>query len=132
MPGPKKQDPNLSPWGALQILLGDTLIGYLCDQAKRVTTANGWNDDTSVDAFWKYWVAVISHGLVQYPEERDAYVAAKSSISGLLSNDFLRTLHHFEGWQHAKQMFVAEKEFLTDSFNGKAEALWVPTQYDFL
>ena len=76
------------------------------------------------------WAAVIAHGIVQYSTEKDAYVANKSSIDGLLGNTFLRKLHIHARWQDAKKAWTAPRDDLTAHFNRKAKELWVPTQYD--
>ncbi len=81
------------------------------------------------EAFWKYFAAVLGHGLVKYPQERDAYVSEKSNITGLYRNQFLCDLHTFEQWQHAKQIFVLPVGHLTNAFNHRTEALVTPTRY---
>ena len=48
------------------------------------------------------------------PEDRDAHdVAPKSSLDGLLSNEFLRNPHTIEEWYHAKQAWTADRDELT-------------------
>ena len=60
---------------------------------------------------------MLAHGLVQYAEECDAYVAPKSSLDDLLSNEFLRNLHMFDEWQHAKQAWIGDRDEMTCVFN---------------
>lgn len=98
-------------------------------QAKAVCAENQWKDDTSPQAFWRYFSAVIGHGIVQFSEEREAYVAEKSSVGGLLGNKFLHDMHTFEEWWHAKQMFWAPLDELTTQFNSKSKEHIQPSQY---
>ena len=64
---------------------------------------NNIHKEYNNDGLWKYWAAVITHGVVQYSTEDDAYVTKKSSIDGLLGNLLLRKLHTHSQWKHAKQ-----------------------------
>jgi len=126
--GPKNLDKNLTPLGALRELLGNQLPQRFSLVAKATAAEKGWTDDTSITAFWKYFAAVIGHGLVQYVEERDAYVAPKSSIAGLYGNEFLSLLHNFHQFQHAKQMFALTVNELETIFNCQIELLVLPGQ----
>jgi len=128
VPGPKNPDVNLSPLQALRLFVNDTLATRFSNSAAKVSSQNQWTDETSVHAFWKYFAAVLGHGIVQYAEERQAYVAEKSSVAGLLSNSFLRDLHTFEEWQHAKQLFAMSHIDLSAHFNQRASDLLNPAQ----
>ena len=129
--GAKLRDPEMSEFEALQQLLPKPLIKLFRARAEAYFAANDIHKEYDKDGLWRYWAAVIAHGIVQYSTERDAYVAEKSSIDGLLGNGLLRKLHTFEQWQNAKQAWTATRDDLTAHFNHKAKELWVPTQYDY-
>lgn len=126
--GPKNPNAKLSPLQALRLFVNDDLATRFSESAAKVSSENQWSDETSVLAFWKYFAAVLGHGIVQYAEERHAYVAEKSSVAGLLSNSFLRDLHTFEEWQHAKQLFAVSHIDLSSHFNQRASDLIQPAQ----
>jgi hypothetical protein len=119
----------MTPLGALKCLIDDRVIQHVLNRAKVFNAEHNFDTKYTSSSFWRYFSAVIGHGVVQYSEERDAYVAEKSSISGLLSNDFLRSLHTFNEWQSAKQAFTGNREQLTQFFNEASENLWTPSQY---
>jgi hypothetical protein len=128
-PGPKDPNPNISPFEAVHLFIDNGLIKQFQLNALANNSAKQWGEDCSKEAFWKYFAAVLGHGLVEYPQERDAYVAEKSNIAGLYRNQFLCDLHTFEQWQHAKQIFVLPVGHLTNAFNRRTEALVTPTRY---
>ena len=129
-PGPKNRYPEMTALGALTLLMTDELIIHFQKRAKAYARANDVNVDCSIEAIWRYVAAVLAHGIVQYSTEEDAYKAAKSSLNGLLSNDFLRQLHTHEAWKRAKQAFTGDKDVMTSVFNRQAKEIWNPTQYD--
>jgi len=126
--GARLQDPGMSEWDALRALLSQALLKLLRARAEAYFAARGAHDEYDRDGVWRYWTAVIAHGIVQYATEKDAYVADKSSVEGLLGNALLRRLHTFERWQQAKQAWTAPRSEWRVHFNHKAEELWVPTQ----
>lgn len=126
--GAKLQDPEMSELDALKELVSRPLIKLLRARALAYFTANDISAEYDKDGLWRYWAAVIGHGIVQYSTEDDAYVAEKSSIDGLLGNAFLRKLHTRLQWQHAKQAWTAPRNDFTVHFNHKAKELWIPTQ----
>lgn len=128
-PGPKDRDPEMTALGALTLLMTDDLIKHFQKRAAAYARLNNIDMDYSQDGVWRYVAAVLAHGVVQYSTEEDAYRAAKSSLSGLLSNDFLRKLHTHEAWKRAKQAFAGEKEVMTHVFNRQSKAIWKPTKY---
>ena len=71
-------------------------------RAEAYFTVKNVSTEYDKDGLWRYWAAVIGHGIVQYSTERDAYTAEKSSIDGLLGNGFLRKLHTRPQWQACK------------------------------
>ncbi len=123
--GPKTLDKNLTPLGALRELLGDQLPQRFSLVAKATAAEKGWRDDTSITAFWKYFTAVVGHGVVHYAEERDAYVP-KSSVAGLYGNSLLSALHDFSQFQNAKQMFALTANELETAFYCQIELLGLP------
>jgi hypothetical protein len=127
--GPKVRDESMTPLGALKCLIDDRVIQHVLNRAKVFNAEHNLDTKYTLSSFWRYFSAVIGHGVVQYSEERDAYVAEKSSISGLLSNNFLRSIHTFNEWQSAKQAFTGDREQLTLFFNEASENLWTPSQY---
>ena len=128
MPGPKEPDPSISPLGALQKLMDKQVVNYFLKRTRAALA--GKYKENSIDncSFWRYFIGVLGHGIVKYAEERDAYVAEKSSIHGLLSNNLLRSLHTFSEWQEAKQLFTGTRNDLTIFFNKASQSLWVPSQ----
>lgn len=132
MPGAKTEDVEMSEFGALQQLVSKRLIKIFQARAEAWFAERNMHEEYDKGGFWRYWTAVIAHGIVQYSTEDDAYVAEKSSIDGLLGNALLRKLHTRPQWQHAKQAWTATRDQLTDHFNDKAKQLWVPTQYVIL
>lgn len=77
--GPRKRDPGLSRWGALQELLTPKLLSCFRQRAREYMGSKNLNYDYSTDAFWRYWIAVMQRGLVQYADEKDAYVGSSES-----------------------------------------------------
>lgn len=128
--GAKLQKPEMTEFEALQELLPRRLIKLFRARAEAYFVDEGLNEEYDKDGFWRYLAAVIAHGIVQYSTERDAYIAEKSSIDGLLGNGLLRKLHTHSQWQHAKQAWTAPRDDLTAHFNRRARELWVPTQYE--
>lgn len=129
--GAKKQQPEMSEFEALRELLSTQLIKLLRARAAAYFAEKDAHEEYHPDGMWRYWAAVIAHGVVKYSREKDAYVAEQSSGHGLLGNTFLRELHTLAQWQHAKQAWTAPRDALTAHFNRKARELWVPTQYDY-
>lgn len=129
-PGAKLQNPEMSEFEALQKLVSKRLMKLFRARAEAYFTDHDIPKEYDADGLWRYWAAVIGHGIVQYATEDDAYITEKSSIDGLLGNALLRKLHTRSQWQHAKQAWTATRDDLTRHFNRKAKDLWVPTQYD--
>ncbi len=127
--GPKDPNPNISPFEAIHLFIDDGLIKQFQLNALAINAAKEWNEDCTKEAFWKYFAAVLGHGLVKYPEERDAYTSEKSNVAGLYRNQFLCDLHTFEQWQHSKQIFSLPVGPLTEAFNRRTEVLVTPTRY---
>ena len=86
----------MTEFEALQQLLPKQLIKLFRARAEAYFADKGMHEEYDKDGLWRYWAAVIAHGIVQYSTERDAYVVEKSSIDGLLGNGLLRKLHTFE------------------------------------
>jgi len=119
--GAKLQDPEMSEFGALRELLSRQLIKLFRTRAEAYFAGKYMHEEYDKDGLWRYWTAVIGHGVVQYSTEDDAYVAEKSSIDGLLGNAFLRRLHTRAQWQQAKQAWTAPRDQLTVHFNHKRQ-----------
>lgn len=130
--GAKLQQPDMSEFDALRRLVTKPLLKVLRTRAEAYFAANNLDAEYDADGVWRYWAAVIAHGIVQYSREEDAYVAEKSSVGGMLGNGLLRRLHSRAQWQHAKQAWTAPRDAWTDQFNSRARELWVPTQYDLI
>lgn len=126
--GAKLQRPEMTEFEALRQLLPKQLLKLLRARARAYFVEKDIGEQYDSDGLWRYWAAVIAHGIVQYSTEDDAYVAEKSSVNGLLSNTLLRKLHTRPQWQQAKQAWTATRDDLTAHFNSKAKELWVPTQ----
>jgi len=126
--GAKSRNSEMTELEALKELLPRRLIKLFRARAEAYFAGNDMHEEYDKDGLWRYWSAVIGHGIVQYSTERDAYVADKSSIEGLLGNALLRELHTFAQWQHAKQAWTAPRDDMTAHFNRTAQELWVPTQ----
>ena len=129
--GAKLQQPDMSEFDALRQLVSKPLLKVFRARAEAYFAANNLHAEYDADGVWRYWAAVIAHGIVQYSTEDDAYVADKSSVDGMLGNGLLRKLHSRAQWQRAKQAWTAPRDALTDHFNSRARELWVPTQCDF-
>ncbi len=127
--GAKTRNSEMTELEALKELLPRRLIKLFRARAEAYFAEKKLIEEYDKDGLWRFWSAVIGHSVVQYSREKDAYVAAKSSFEGLLGNGFLRSLHTFEQWQHAKQAWTAPRDDLTAHFNSKAKELWIPTQY---
>jgi len=110
---PNVRDKSMTPLGALQQFIDDRVIQHLLNSTKVFNADNNIDIINTSSSFWRYFAAVIGHGVVQYSEERDALVAEKSSVPGLLSNDFLQSLHIFNEWQSGIQAFTGDHEHLT-------------------
>lgn len=117
----------MSEFEALLQLLPRQLIKLFRARAEAYFVEKDIHEEYDRDGLWRYWAAVIAHGIVQYCTEDDAYVAEKSSIDGLSGNTLLHTRPQ---WQHAKQAWTAPRDDLTAHINRKAKHLWVLTQYD--
>ena len=131
MAGAKLQQPDMSEFDALRQLVIKPLLKVFRARAEAYFAANNLHAEYDADGVWRYWAAVIAHGIVQYSTEDDAYIADKSSVDGMLGNGLLRKLHSRAQWQRAKQAWTAPRDALTDHFNSRARELWVPTQCDF-
>lgn len=128
IPGPKQKNQSLTPLAALKLFVSTSLVEYLLRRARAFVAEKSLQMEPMVDDFWRYFSAVLGHGIVQYPEEQDAYVGDKRRVAGLLGNELLRRLHSFDEWQRAKQMFTGTRDDLTDHFNRTAKELWNPSQ----
>jgi len=82
--GAKLQDPEMSEFGALRELLSRQLIKLFRTRAEAYFAGKYMHEEYDKDGLWRYWTAVIGHGVVQYSTEDDAYVAEKSSIDGVV------------------------------------------------
>jgi len=123
-PGAKLQKPDMTELEALQSLVPKQLIKVCTSRAEAYFARKEVHERFAKEDFWRYWTAVLAHGVVQYATEDDAYVAAKSSVGGLLGNGLLRRLHTREQWQHAKQAWTCTRDVWTKSFNLMAKELW--------
>lgn len=112
-------------------MITDQVVDFFLRSAAHKLAEKDINKKLSSSGFWSYVSATIGHGIVQHAHERDAYVADKSSVSGLLGNDFLRNLHTLEEWQLAKQIWVGTREQLSEFFNAVSRDIWTPAQYVF-
>lgn len=80
---------------------------------------------------WKYFAVVIALGVVQYPEEKNAFRDGDSSehpCEGLLGNSYIQRMMSFRQWQICKQHFSGLRDVMTDLVNAAARRLVVPTQ----
>ncbi len=126
--GPRNPDPNMTPLDAVRKFLTKEVCEVFVNNAKNKSKENNYKLEASSEGFIRYYCAVIAHGLVQYQEEKDAYVASKSSIGGLLGNPMLKSLHTFQEWQQAKVIYSTSKDQITIIFNEKSDELWVHCQ----
>ncbi len=126
--GPKYPDKAQTPLAALR-LITDQVVDFFLRSAAYKLAEKEIDRKLTPSGFWSYVSATIGHGIVQHAHEQDAYVADKSSVSGLLGNDFLRNLHTLEGWKLAKQIWVGTRDQLTEFFNAVSRDIWTPAQY---
>lgn len=75
--GAKLQQPDLSEFDALRRLVTKPLLKVFCARAEAYFAANNLDAEYDADGVWRYWAAVIAHGIVQYSREVDAYIAEK-------------------------------------------------------
>jgi len=109
-PGAKLQKPNMTELEALQSLVPKRLIKICTSRAEAYFAQKEVHERFAKEDFWRYWTAVLAHGVVQYATEDDAYVAAKSSIEGLLLEARLhaRARYYTNDYSHAVQATATE------------------------
>ena len=64
--GAKLQHPEMSEFEALQQLLPKPLIKLFRARAEAYFAENDIHEEYDGDGLWRYWAAVIAHGIVQY------------------------------------------------------------------
>lgn len=85
----------------------------------------------TVSWFWRYFAAVIALGVVQYPEEKNAFRDGDLSehpCEGLMANPYVQGMMNFRQWQICKKHFSGLRDVMTDLVNSTAHRLVVPTQ----
>lgn len=127
--GPRHPGLATTPLGAFQCMMNSDVIQLFIHTGKSVAAEKGITIESSAHEVYRYVVATIGHGIVQYAHEQDAYVAEKSDVCGLLGNDLLRSLHTEKRWQDAKQAFSVDRDQLTDHFNKISGEQWIPSQF---
>jgi hypothetical protein len=126
--GPRDRAQAPTPLAAVRCFLTDDVLALFLSSAKEKNLDGTVINETTLESFWRYFCATIGHGIVNYRQERDAYVHKNSSLSGLLGNDLLRSLHSLEQWKHAKKLWTLPRDTLTECFNKKSRDLWIPCQ----
>jgi hypothetical protein len=127
--GPCFPEKAQTPLDAVRCLVDDEVISCFILHAKKNAAENDIEANTEASYFWKFFAATIAHGIVDYAQEKDAYVGKNSNICGLFGNEFLKSLHTQEEWASAKQIWSMPRDELTSLFNDRIRVLWVPCQY---
>ncbi len=108
--------------------MDDEVLKCFLLHAKKNAVANGMAEIENINGFWKFFAATIGHGIVDYAQEKDAYVGKNSDLSGLLKNSFLQSLHTLEEWRLSKEVWCMPRDELTAFFNTHSKLFWIPSQ----
>ncbi len=127
--GPCFPEKAQTPLDALRCLVDDAVVARFILHAKKNAAENHIEANTEVSHFWRFFAATIGHGIVDYAQEKDAYVGKNFNVCGLLGNEFLKSLHTQEAWTSAKTIWNMPRDELTSFFNDRSKVLWIPCQY---
>ena len=122
---------NLSPLRCVRLVLDTIFVQHLLTERNPVGDGDFAGVERTEGWLWKYFAVVIALGVVQYPEEKNAFRDGDSSehpCEGLLGNSYIQRMMSFRQWQICKQHFSGLRDVMTDLVNAAALRLVVPTQ----